>query len=416
MSVAGRQTPSLWRNKDFLALWGGQIVSTLGTRISATALPLLVLAMTGSPANAGLVGAAGSLPYLLIFLPAGTLVDRWNRRRIMLVSQITACVALASIPVALWLDVFTISQLTVVAFAQGTCFVFYDLAEKAALPRIVPPSLLPSAIAQNEAKGRGASLAGPPLGGLLFGLGHALPFLTNALSHMVAMIGLLFVRSDLQDERSAPRDSFWNETRAGLRWLWRQPLVRAAVLLVAASNMIFSALSLALVVLARRQGASPAEIGLMLGVYGGGGLIGALVAGRLHSRFSPKTVIIGVNWIWAAVLPVLAVAPNPLSLGVVAAMTSAIGPMWNVVIGTYQLTLVPNDMLGRVGSASMTLAWGVMPLGSLIAGFLLDTLGPVGTILVLALGMLLTAVAATASPAVRHAPPLPAAPTGVRIT
>src|SRR3954470_4880589 len=95
---AARQT--LWRNRDFLALWGGQIVSSLGSRTSATALPLLVLAVTGSPADAGLVGAAGAVPYL-ISLPAGTWVDRWNRRRILLVSEGAAGLALAGIPLAL---------------------------------------------------------------------------------------------------------------------------------------------------------------------------------------------------------------------------------------------------------------------------------------------------------------------------
>jgi MFS family permease len=401
-------TQSLWRNKDFLALWGGQIVSTLGSRISATALPLLVLVTTGSPAYAGMVGAAGTLPYLLIHLPAGTLVDRWNRRRIMLASQICAGVAMASVPVALWLNVFTVFQLALVAFIQGTAFVFYDVAEEASLPKIVPTSLLPAAIAQNEAKGRGAALAGPPLGGLLFGLSNALPFLFDALSYLFSTIAVFFVRSDLQNKRSAPQGSMWSGTTAGLRWLWRQPLIRAAVLLVTASNLIFSALSLVLVVLARQQGASSAEVGGMLGIYGAGGLLGALVAGRLHRRFKPKTVVIGVNWIWATLIPWLAVAPTPWLLGAVAAATAFVGPMWNVVIGTYQMTLVPNEFLGRVSSAAMTLGWGVIPLGSLIAGYLLGKVGPAGTVMLLALLMLATAVTATISPAVRHAPALPA--------
>ncbi|MEV7907915.1 MFS transporter, partial [Streptomyces anulatus] len=98
--------------------------------------------------------------------------------------------------------------------------------------------------------------------------------------------------------------------------------------------------------------------------------------------------------------------PGPLSLGAIAAATAFIGPMWNVVIGTYQMTLIPNEMLGRVGSAAMTVGWGAIPLGSLAAGYLLTSAGPVATVLVLACGMLLTALAATLSPAVRRAPRL----------
>ncbi len=308
------------------------------------------------------------MPYLVAHLPAGTLVDRWNRRRIMLAAQLTACAAIASIPVAFWLGALTLTHLAIAVFVQGTCFVFFGVAEEAALPKIVPAPLLPAAIAQNEAKGRGAALAGPPLGGLLFGIGHALPFVAHAISYLVASVALLFVRRDLQDRRAVPPGSLWRDTTAGLRWLWGHSLIRAAVVLVAASNLIFAGLTLVLVVLARKQGASSAEIGLMLGIYGGGGLLGAFAAGWLHHLFTPRSVVIGVNWIWAALLPLLAVAPNWWALGAIGAATAFIGPMWNVVIGTFQLTLVPNELLGRVGSASMTVGWGVMPLGSLGAG------------------------------------------------
>jgi MFS family permease len=124
---------SLWRIREFALLWSGQVVSTLGAQISGTAMPLLVLATTGSPARAGVVGAAGSLPFLIGHLPAGALVDRWNRRRILLVSELTAGLALATVPLALWFGELTLGQLMVVAFVQGLCFVFFGLAERAAL-------------------------------------------------------------------------------------------------------------------------------------------------------------------------------------------------------------------------------------------------------------------------------------------
>jgi hypothetical protein len=147
----------------------------------------------------------------------------------------------------------------------------------------------------------------------------------------------------------------------------------------------------------------------MLGIYSGGGLLGALAASRLHRHFTPKMVIIGVNWCWAALLPLFLLTTDPLRIGAIGAATAFIGPLWNVVIVSYTSLLVPNELLGRVTSAAMTLSWGVMPIGSIGAGLLLSTAGPAGTILVLAAVMLVTAVGATISPAVRHAPPLPAA-------
>ncbi|MFF2363798.1 MFS transporter [Streptomyces sp. NPDC058122] len=399
--------PSLWRNREFFALWSGQVVSTLGAQTSGTAMPLLVLATTGSPSDAGIVGAAGTLPYLVAHLPAGPLVDRWNRRRILLVSEICGGLALSTVPIALWLGRVTVVHLAVVAFIQGLCFVFFGLAERAALPKIVPAALLPTAIAHNEARSRGAALAGPPLGGILFGIGRAVPFLADALSYAVACIGMLFIRSDLQNRSTAPSESLGRAAIAGLRWIWRHPLIRAAILLIACSNLVFQALVLILVVLARHHGATPSTIGTMLGIYSGGGLAGALAAGRLHHHFTPKTVILGVNWSWAALLPLFAFTSSPLLIGAIGAACAFVGPLWNVVIISYATLLVPDELLGRVNSAAMTLSWGVMPVASLGAGFLLTGLGPVGSVSVLATLMLVTAVAATASSAVRHAPPLP---------
>ncbi|WP_171168877.1 MFS transporter [Streptomyces sp. I05A-00742] len=400
--------PSLWRNRDFVTLWSGQVVSTLGARISATAMPLLVLATTGSPTDAGLVGAAGTLPFLVAYLPAGPLVDRYNRHRILLTSEILAGLALATVPVALWLGVLTVAQLMVVGFVQGLCFVFFSLAETAALPRIVPAVLLPAALAQNEARSRGAALAGGPLGGLLFGIDRALPFLADAVSYAAASIALLFLRKDLQHKTTAPAGPLWQATMAGLRWIWRHPLIRTAILLITATNLVFQALVLTIVVLAQRHGATSGAIGTMLGVYSGGGLLGALVAGRAHRYFTPKMVIIGVNWIWVALLPLFLLTTNPLHIGAIGAATAFVGPLWNVVIMSYTALLVPNELLGRVTSAAMTLAWGVMPIGSLVAGLLLTTAGPSGAVLTLTAVMLVTAVGATISPAVRRAPPLTA--------
>ncbi|GAA3244766.1 MFS transporter [Dactylosporangium siamense] len=399
--------PPLWRNRDFVTLWSGQVVSALGARISATAMPLLVLATTGSAADAGLVAAAGTLPFLVAQLPAGPLVDRWDRRRILRASEALAGLALLSVPIAQWLDALTVAQLVVVAFVQGMCAVFFGLAETAALPVIVPAAQLPTALAQNEARGRGAALAGGPIGGLLFGLDRTLPFLVDAISYAAASVALLSLRKELRSGPVAPAEPLWRATAAGLRWIWRHPLIRAAILLIAASNLVFQALVLVLVVLAQRRGATAGEIGTMLGVYSGGGLLGALAATRLHRHLSPKMVIIGVNWIWTALLPLFLLTTNALQIGAIGAATAFVGPLWNVVIVSYSALLVPNELLGRVTSAAMTVSWGVMPIGSLGAGLLLAGAGPTGTILTLTGVMLATAVAATISPAVRRAPPLP---------
>src|SRR3989442_8879571 len=156
--------PPLRRNRDFILLWSGQAVSTIGTRVSSLAYPVLVLALTHSPAKAGFVGFAQTLPFLLFYLPAGALVDRWNRKRVMLVADAGRAFALGSIAVALALDRLTLTQIAVVAFLEGSLFVFFQLSESAALPHVVPREQLATALAQNQAREQGADLAGRPLG------------------------------------------------------------------------------------------------------------------------------------------------------------------------------------------------------------------------------------------------------------
>ncbi|MEY9854750.1 MFS family permease [Catenulispora sp. GAS73] len=400
---------SLWRNRDFLALWSGQIVSTLGTAGSATALPLLVLATTGSATDAGLIGAATALPALLIQLPAGALVDRWNRLRVMTVCESVTGLALLAIPFALVLRHVSLLIVAAAVVVQRCCAVFFGSAEHAVLPSIVPAAQLGDAIAQNEAKSRAAGLLGPPLGGALFGFGRALPFVADALSSLAAATALLFVRADLRPARTAAPQSLWRETAQGLGWIWRHPLMRTALLLIAVSNMVFQALALILVVLARSHGATSAEIGLMFGVYGAGGMLGALAAPRMHRRLTPTTVIVATNWIWAALLPLFLLTTNPLLLGAIGAASAFLGPIWNVVIISALTTLVPDELRGRVASAAMTVTAGTIPLASATAGYLLTATGPAGSTVSITVLMLATAIVGTLSPAIRRAPGRPAA-------
>jgi MFS family permease len=389
-----------------MLLWSGQVVSSLGSAVSSVAFPLLVLALTGSPAKAGLVGFAGTLPFLLFQLPAGGLVDRWERKRTMIVSDALRGVALGSIAVAYAAGVLTVVQIAGVAFVEGTLFVLFTLAERTALPHVVAPEQLPAALAQNEARTRGATLAGTPIGGVLFGLGHAVPFAADAVSYLVSVVSLFFVRSDFQEKRSPSTTPLHKEIAEGLVWLWRQPFLRAAALLVAGSNFIFQASVLVLIVLAQSRGASSALVGVMLGLMGAGGLVGAFMAPWVNRHIPAKAVVIGANWVWAALLPFVAFAPWPLVMGVIAGGMAFVGPAWNVVISTYSLTLTPDRLRGRVGGVQGLIAWGPIPLGSLVGGLLLQWLGGVATTLVLAVAMLAIAVAASVSPAVRHAPRL----------
>lgn len=403
-SEPARPPVPLRRNRDFLLLWSGLVVSTLGSRISATAYPLLVLALTGSPANAGLVGFFATLPYLLVQLPAGAFVDRVDRKRLMIACDVGRATALASLVVALWLGELGLPQIALVAFIEGTLFVLFNLAETAAVRQVVPVEQLPQALGQNEARNRAAAMAGSPLGGFLFALGRAVPFLVDALSYVASIVTLLLIRKPFQAERrKQERRHLLREIFEGIAWLWRQPFLRAASVLVAGSNFLFQALVLVLIVIATDNGASSAVIGVMLAGAGIGGVLGALAAPWLQRRISGRLVVIGANWVWAVLVAPVAFIDNPYVLGILFAGMAFVGPAWNVVIGAYQLTLTPEHLLGRVASAELLVAYGAIPLGSLVAGLLLEGIGTTWAAIAIAGFMLVLAVLATASPAVRGA-------------
>lgn len=404
MSAAPRHVP-LRKNRDFILLWSGQVVSTVGSEVSQLAYPLLVLALTHSPRDAGIVGFARALPFLLLYLPAGAYVDRWDRKRVMLAADAGRALALGS--VALWLALGRplLAWLAVTSFVEGSLFVFFQLSEGAALPQIVPQEQLPQAIAQNQARQQGAGLVGSPIGGALYGVSRLLPFAADAFSYAVSFVSLLFVRPAFQGERLRGERNLRADVSVGLSWLWRERFLRTVTALVTGTNFVHQALSLVLIVRLKELGASPALIGVAFAVIGAGAIVGALLAPRVQRRFSPQMVVLGSLWIWPVQTAALFLIPSPLALGVLTAAGFVTGPIFNVVVGAYRYALVPESLYGRVSSATLLFAWGSIPLGSLFAGYGLAAWGARPMLLVLAAILLVIALAATASRDVRTARP-----------
>ncbi len=193
---------SLWQNRDYMLLWAGQAVSSFGSQITQLTFPLLVLTLTGSPAQAGLVGALRALPFALLSLPAGALVDRWNRKRLMIWCDIGRALALGSVPLALAFRRLGLPQLAIVSIIEGTLFLFFNLAESSCLPQVVPREQLPGALTQNQVTDSLAQLLGPTLGGALYAFGAAVPFAADAVSYTFSLLTLCFIRKPLQEERT----------------------------------------------------------------------------------------------------------------------------------------------------------------------------------------------------------------------
>jgi len=394
----------LWRNRDFTLLWSSQVISTVGTRVTSVAYPLLVLLLTGSPALAGVVGFAQTLPFLLLYLPGGAWVDRWDRRRTMVACEIGRTVALGSIAVTAVIGgvhAVTVAQLAAVAFVEGSLFVLFDLSEGAALPRLVPAGQLPTAVAWNQARTQGADLVGQPLGGLLFAIAPALPFAVDSVSYLVSGGAVAAIRTRLQGERAATVDRLRSRIAEGVRFVRRSAFLRETVVIVGWINLVFNGSFLVVIVRAQRLGGSPGQIGLMLAAFGAGGILGALAAPAIQRRLSGRVVLVAIAWLWTGLGVVLAFAPSLVWLAVLVFALNLFGAPYNVVIAARMYQLVPEQIFGRVRSVGRIVAWGTIPIGTLLGGVLAERLGAAPALLVFGLAMIPVAIASTVSPGMR---------------
>jgi len=399
------RTP-LWRNRDYMLLWSGQTVSLTGTVITQTAFPLLVWDLTHSAAQVGLVGGLGTIPYLFLSLLAGALIDRWDRKRVMILCDTGRALNLVSVLIALGLGQLTVIQLCINALIEGTFFVFFNLSEVACLPRVVANEQLPAATAQNESTQGITSLLSPLLGGTLYSIRQALPFLADAVSYGVSVCSLLFIKTRFQQERTQEHRKLYIEIKEGLVWLWHQPLIRYMAFLTGGLNLVNAGFIPILVVLVKQQHGSSFIYGVVLTIGGIGGIVGSLLGSPIQKRFRFGTVIICTVWIGALLWPLYAIASNPIILGVIAALSFINGPVYNVVQFSYRLSLIPDELQGRVNSVFRLLAFGFQPLGWIVTGVLIQTIQVIPTILVLFVVYLMLAVLTTFNPHVRHARPL----------
>ncbi len=404
---ATAKQPSLWRNHDFILLWGGQVVSQLGSSMSGFALTLLILALTNSPQAAGIAGGLVWVPYILLSLPAGALVDRWDRKWVLIVCDTIRAANMASIPLALALGGLSVWLIYANALIDGCCFVFFVAAETAAIPRVVTKEQLAAANSQFYAAGSVVELLGAPLGGFLFkSVGRTFPFVFDAISYAASVVSLTFIKTDFQGERAKSDRHLWAEIKEGMAWIWQRPFVKMMALLNLGANGIIGCIALLLVVRARELGADEPTTGLLLSMWAIGGLLVSLLNERLRLRISYGRIMIGSLWAEMACMVLYALAPNLWLLGLVAVSWAITTTFYDLNQYPYRLALIPDQLQGRVNSAFRLVAWGIRPIAAVAAGWLLEHVGAQTTFVVLAVWITIFAGLATASRLIRTAVPL----------
>ena len=389
--VIPQQPVSLWRNRDYLLLWLGQAVSSLGTSCTQFAFPLLMVGLTRSIAAAGLAYSLGQLPYVLLSLPAGALVDRWPRKRVMLLCTFCLMVCVASIPLALLLTngPLRLLLLYAIAFALGAISLFDELVELAARAWVVPKSQLTTAIAQNELIVGSCALVGPALGSLLFSISRLLPFVTDALSSLILLSSLLSIRSPMQDERRRERHHLLLEVREGLTWLWSQKVLRSIFLISSYVNLTIIAGVLIVMDIVQQQHIPSVLYGLIVAVGGVGNLLGTALCLPLQRRIRIGRALSCVLIVFVLLWPLYGFITTPLLLGAVFACIALSDSIRAIFMDSYRFAVVPDALHGRVNGVYRLILFSVLTIGSSALGLSLEHLGVLPTVGIVWSGLLL---------------------------
>jgi MFS family permease len=396
-------TAPLRRNRDFMLLQTGQLLSTAGTQSASIAYPLLVLAVTHSPGKAGLVAFIRLAPYAIFGLFAGVAVDRWDRRRLMIASDAVRVVATAGLAAAILAHSVAFWQIAVVTFVEGTGFVFFSLGETGAVRAVVAPAELPAATAAQTGRASVVRLVGPPLGGVLFGVARAVPFLVDAVSYAFSSVSLLAMRTPFQEVRERDRSPLRTQIADGFRFLWSRPFLRTSSVVFALSGFVLLGATLIVIVAGKRQGLSSGEVGLLVSAFSAATLAGSFASGFVRRRLSVRAILLAELWTTAAIA-VFLVWPSAYVLALGLVPQSFVIPASDSVVISYRVAVTPDHLLGRVNGVARTIGLLAAPLGPLLAGFLIGNFSTRAAVAVFAALGLAIAIWGTLSPALRSAP------------
>jgi MFS family permease len=347
--------------------------------VTFAALPLLTALLTRDPFLVAMSAVVHSLPWFGFELIAGELVDRLDRKRLMLWGNIGRAGAIAAIAALVAADQLTLPLLYGLAFAIGVAETLVDTSWEALVPRLVPEDDLEVAFGRTQATEWTANeLIGPPLGGFLFVVAASAPFFFDAGMFVVAALLIAWIPGEYRADREVAhgRGSMRREIGAGITWLWRHKVLRSLSLMAGTANLVGTAMFSVFVLFSQDiLELSDRGFGIVLSAAGIGGIIGAAVAHRVEKRLGPGTMLLGSMAGIGLTSLTVAVTSSPIVVGVAFAVDGFLIAMWNVVVVALRQLLTPDEMRGRVASVARTVAFGAIPLGAVLGGVLADNVG-----------------------------------------
>jgi MFS family permease len=360
----------LWRNRNFVALWIGQGLSDTGSAASALAYPLLVLAVTGSPTTAGVVGTVAAAAGVVARVPAGVVVDQLDRRRLMIVCDVTRMAGLAALAAAVAIGHAWWPLVLVIATVDSVGAVVLDAAAYAVMPVLLPDAQLESGWAAVQARGQASSIGGPPLGGFLFDVGRAVPFVADGISYLFSIVGLTFLRGNFRAQETPDNDTLQRRIREGFAHIWRTPVLRAFAIQTPLINFAYTGVVFTIPLALRVHGVAAGVIGAVLVTLSIGPLLGASFAAPISRRVPLPWLVTAIPLSSSILFGVAAaLVPSPW-VAVPLAGIGLLAPAANVALMARITRSVARDLLGRIFSNLQFCAWSLGAVAPVIAGLL----------------------------------------------
>ena len=373
---------STFSNANFWKVWSANSFSNLGDGLYQVTLPLLAAQLTRSPSQIALLGVMSSLPWLIFALQAGSIVDRSDRRKVMLWVNGARLLILLSLTLAVMNGHASMPILYLAALLLGIGETLVDTALTSIVPSVVSKDHLTWANARlTAAQTVTNTFLGPPLAGYLAGLGFAIATGSSTLLYVMAGLALFLMRGSfhVSTEKDARTEGqFWRHVTEGLRFLWKDGLIRDLTLFTASMNLFWSGWGALIVLFAVRpgpMGLSEFEYGMFLTAMAIGGLLGSVVCERLQKGLGTRNAL-ALDFVGTILLVgVPALTTNPIAVGAAAFFAGMGATIWVILVASIRQRLVPGELLGRVYSASRFVSWGIGPIGALLAGFVAEVWG-----------------------------------------
>ncbi len=386
-----RRIPELLRDTAFRRYWSGQTISMFGDQISSIALPLVaVLALRANPSQMGVLTALLWLPMLIFGLHAGAWVDRRGHRRLtMIAADLGRALLLISIPVCYFAGVLTLWQLYGVAFGEGALSVLFTVSDPTLFVALVPEDKYVNGTSLVYGSRALSFMGGPSAGGLLVQLLTAPgAVFANALS----FLGSAFFLSRIRPCEPPAAESGKGSLTAGVKFIKSSPIVRASLLAASVVNFFdFVFITLFVLYAVRYLHVQPGVLGVVLGIGAIGGILGAMVTGRVADRIGVGRAYMLGCLLFIAPLALVPAAAGPrwlvLAMLIAAEFGAGFGVMMlDISVGVIFAVVIPDELRSRVSGAFQAVNYGTRPLGALVGGLLGTFIGPRATLFIAVIG------------------------------